>query len=83
MDYTTSGTYVCLSPFFGTRKLYERMAEVNFSHKVLSLRPERLGVLKVMGVKWNDLGEPKRVMASLNMAGIRPHWADAAVPRFA
>jgi mannose-1-phosphate guanylyltransferase len=78
-----------LPPFLGTQeeprlieKLYERIVEVNFSHQVLALRPERLAVLKVIGVRWNDLGEPKRVMASLNTAGIRPHWAEAA-PQFA
>jgi hypothetical protein len=39
--------------------------------------------LKVTDVRWNDLGEPKRVMASLAIAGVRPHWADAATPLFA
>jgi hypothetical protein len=82
-------SFVGLSSFLGTpeeprliEKLYERMVEVNFFHRVLTLRPAGLAVLKVIGVKWNDLGEPKRVMASLN-AGIRPHWADAVVPQFA
>jgi mannose-1-phosphate guanylyltransferase len=83
-------SFVGLSSFLGTpeeskliEELYERMVEVNFSHRVLALRPAGLAVLKVIGVKWNDLGEPKRVMASLNMAGLRPQWADAVVPQFA
>ena len=83
-------SFACLSPFFGspgeTRaigKLYERIEDVNFSHRVLALRPERLAVVKVSGVRWNDLGEPKRVMASLNMAGIRPQWLDSGVPQYA
>ena len=63
--------------------LYERLHEVNFSHQVLAQRPDRLAVIKVSGVRWNDLGEPKRVFASLDMAGVRPQWADAAVPQFA
>jgi mannose-1-phosphate guanylyltransferase len=63
--------------------LYERLEEVNFSHQVLALRPERLAVLKVSGVRWNDLGEPKRVMASLVMAGVRPHWVESSAPQFA
>jgi hypothetical protein len=50
---------------------------------VLGVRPRRLAVLKVAGVKWNDLGEPKRVMASLHASGIRPHWTDAVAPQFA
>lgn len=83
-------SFVELAPFFGTpeeanliNKLYERIAEVNFSHEVLVHRPERLAVLKVTGIRWNDLGEPKRVLASLNIAGIRPHWLEAGLPQFA
>jgi mannose-1-phosphate guanylyltransferase len=77
----------CLSPLFGTddeaktvRKLYRRLEETNFSHRVLALLPERLAVLKVTGIRWNDLGEPRRVLASLHMAGVRPHWLESATP---
>jgi mannose-1-phosphate guanylyltransferase len=83
-------SFIGLAPFLGTpeetdliNKLYERMAETNFSHQVLTHRPERLAVLKVIGVRWNDLGEPKRVLASLSMAGVRPHWLEASLPQFA
>jgi mannose-1-phosphate guanylyltransferase len=83
-------SFTCLSPLFGTRgemnaidSLYQRIEEVNFSHQVLALQPQRLAVLKVTGVRWNDLGEPKRVMASLNVAGIRPDWSEPALPLFA
>ena len=60
---------------------YERIGEINFSHQVLALRPERLAVAPVKGVRWNDLGEPKRVMASLSMEGFRPQWADPNFPQ--
>jgi mannose-1-phosphate guanylyltransferase len=83
-------SFIGLSSFLGMPeetkfidKLYERMPEINFSHQVLAFHPERLAVLKVTGVKWSDLGEPRRVMASLNRAGIRPHWLDASLPQFA
>ena len=83
-------SFANLLPSFGTgaeaqaiEDLYSRLAEVNFSHQVLALKPERLAVLKVSGVRWNDLGEPKRVMASLHMAGVRPRWAEAGVAQFA
>jgi mannose-1-phosphate guanylyltransferase len=82
--------FACMISLFGTRaepraidNLYERLEEINFSHRVLALRPERLAVLKVAGVRWNDLGEPKRVLASLAMAGVRPDWVDTAQPQFA
>jgi hypothetical protein len=83
-------SFIGLSSFLGMPeetkfidKLYERMPEINFSHQVLALHPERLAVLKVTRVKWSDLGEPRRVMASLNRAGIRPLWLDASLPQFA
>ena len=83
-------SFVGLSSVIGTPEeahvisvLYERLTEANFSHQVLAHRPEKLAVLKVSGVRWNDLGEPKRVMASLHMAGIRPHWAQTGMPQFA
>src|SRR5258705_6526892 len=83
-------SFACLTPLFGTHaeakavtKLYARLEENNFSHQVLARVPERLAVLKVSGVRWSDLAEPKRVMASLDMAGIRPHWVESASPLFA
>jgi mannose-1-phosphate guanylyltransferase len=82
--------FSCLVPLFRTPaetnaidNLYACLQEVNFSHQVLAQRPDRLAVIRVAGVRWNDLGEPKRVLASLDMAGVRPHWVDAAVPQFA
>jgi mannose-1-phosphate guanylyltransferase len=83
-------SFIVMAPFLGTPeesnlidKLYARMEETNFSHQVLAHRPERLAVLKVTGVRWNDLGEPRRVLASLSMAGVRPHWLEACLPQFA
>jgi mannose-1-phosphate guanylyltransferase len=82
--------FASLTPLFGTRaeagvvaRLYQNLTEINFSHQVLTLLPQRLAVLKVSGIRWSDLGEPKRVMASLDVAGIRPHWVDRASPQFA
>lgn len=82
--------FACLVPFFGTHaetkavnRLYDRLPEINFSQQILAQRPERLAVLKVSGVMWNDLGEPKRVMASLDLAGVRPSWVNSPTPKFA
>ena len=70
-------------PLFGTndeptmiKKLYALLGETNFSDRVLALVSERLAVLKVSGIKWNDLGEPKRVLASIQSAGVRPRWTE-------
>jgi len=58
--------------------IYDWIEETNFSHAVLACHPERLAVLKVSGVKWNDLGEPGRVMAWLQSMERSPDWADTA-----
>ena len=42
----------------------------------LALVPERLAVLKVTGIQWSDLGEPNRVLASIQLAGLRPPWME-------
>jgi mannose-1-phosphate guanylyltransferase len=83
-------SFAALTPLFGTAAevkaialLYSRLNDVNFSQQVLALKPERLAVLKVTGVRWNDLGEPNRVMASIEMAGVRPRWAETGAPQFA
>jgi mannose-1-phosphate guanylyltransferase len=76
-------TFATAAEQYAITCLYAQLDETNFSHQVLALQPQRLAVLRVSGVRWNDLGEPKRVLASLNMAGIRPHWADAVMPQVA
>jgi hypothetical protein len=43
-----------------------------YSDRVLSMVPERLAVLKLSGITSTDLGEPKRVFTSIQMAGVRP-----------
>jgi mannose-1-phosphate guanylyltransferase len=75
--------FAAAMPLFGTddeptmiKKLYTLVGEANFSDRVSALVPERLTVLKVYGIKWNDLGEPKRVFASIQMAGVRPRWME-------
>lgn len=82
--------FACVRPLLGTgreakmvNRLYEGLCESNFSHQVLALRPERLAVLKVSGMRWNDLGEPRRVMASLRLAGLQPHWATTGIAQTA
>lgn len=56
------------------RDLYSSLAAVDFSRQVLSMRTDRLQVLKLANAGWSDLGKPERVMAVLARAGIRPRW---------
>jgi mannose-1-phosphate guanylyltransferase len=46
------------------RALYAGLAPVDLSRDVLAARPEALAVLPIRGVEWNDLGEPRRVLAT-------------------
>ena len=50
-------------------ELYSRLGEVNFSQHVLAARPRSLAVLRVGGLSWSDLGEPRRVLSVMSEAG--------------
>lgn len=56
------------------RRLYSRLPAIDFSSEVLATRPANLAVLPLNGVGWNDLGEPRRVMATLARIGMHPEW---------
>ncbi|MGQ0762494.1 MAG: sugar phosphate nucleotidyltransferase [Acidobacteriota bacterium] len=63
-------------------KLYTRIPEINFSQSVLSKRPGNLAVLPVVGLKWNDLGKPQRVLSTLADIGVESKsdlWRSPAV----
>lgn len=57
------------------RALYSWLPELNFSHKVLALRPDDLGVITVDNVGWSDLGDPARVLATLSRIGVEAQAA--------
>jgi mannose-1-phosphate guanylyltransferase len=45
------------------RSLYARLPPIDFSKEILSTRPGLLGLLRVRGVAWSDLGSPERVLS--------------------
>lgn len=49
-------------------RVYCGLPPVDFSRQVLSARTDRLAVLPVRGVHWDDLGEPERVLATRRRA---------------
>jgi len=49
-------------------RLYCGLPSVEFSRHVLGVRPDRLAVLPVRRVHWDDLGEPERVLATRRRA---------------
>jgi mannose-1-phosphate guanylyltransferase len=44
-------------------RVYAALPEVNFSERVLVPAARRIGVVRVKGVDWSDLGNPERVLA--------------------
>ena len=58
-------------------RVYSGVDDYGFSDSVLSEFPKNLGVLSVSGLVWNDLGEPSRVLATIDQLGYRPKWLQA------
>jgi mannose-1-phosphate guanylyltransferase len=58
--------------FAALERLYCGLPSVDFSRQVLTARPDRLAVLPVRGVHWDDLGEPERVLATRRRSQAMP-----------
>jgi mannose-1-phosphate guanylyltransferase len=56
--------------------IFGKLETVGFSEKVLSQAPSNLAVQLVDDVKWNDLGEPERLIDTLQTLKSRPPWLD-------
>lgn len=57
--------------------LYRDIPSSSFSSDLLTRDAVNLAVLPVNGVHWSDLGEPDRVLATLERLGIQPRWMAA------
>lgn len=57
--------------------IYQCVAPADFSKRVLSGAPERLGVWCLGDVGWSDLGDPRRVMTVLAETGIKHEWINS------
>lgn len=66
--------------FAALERLYCGLPSVDFSRQVLTARPDRLAVLPVQGVHWNDLGDPERVLATRRRAPVMPMRETIPVP---
>jgi hypothetical protein len=56
------------------RAIYSWLPESNFSSDLLEKATENLMVMRVANVGWSDLGEPQRVLGTLDQLGIKTHW---------
>jgi mannose-1-phosphate guanylyltransferase len=54
--------------------LYQRISSINFSHQVLSAKPEHLVVLRLDDAGWSDLGEPGRACKAARGNSYQPGW---------
>jgi hypothetical protein len=61
-------------------RIYRRLPTTGFSETVLAADTRPLAVMGVKGVDWSDWGHPRRVLASLGHAGVRPAWVDRVRP---
>jgi mannose-1-phosphate guanylyltransferase len=62
-------------------QVYANLPSINFSERILVPAASRLGVVRVKGVEWSDLGNVERVFATIRRHGCRPWWlADASLP---
>lgn len=61
-------------------RIYRRLPTTGFSETVLAADTRPLAVMRVKGVDWSDWGHPRRVLASLGHAGVRPAWVDRVRP---
>jgi hypothetical protein len=59
-------------PIAVLERLYCRLPAVDFSRQVLAACPERLAILPVRGIHWNDLDDPERVRATRRRAHATP-----------
>jgi hypothetical protein len=51
------------------RAVYAQLAPADLSREVLQRRADRLAVLPVSGLGWNDLGDPARVLVTQERLG--------------
>jgi len=66
---TLEGEHAC-------EALYRKLAPVGFSEQVLSQAPSSLAVQMVDDVQWSDLGEPERLIDTLQTLKSRPAWLE-------
>jgi len=76
--------FAASSQLFGTPQemavvssIYAWINDINFSTEVLERSASELLVMRVGDVAWSDLGEPQRVLGTLQGLGVRAEWMQA------
>ena len=59
-----------LGEVHAARQVYAGLPAVDFSKFVLQAAPERLAVVPVRGVGWNDLGDPTRLRMTQDLVSL-------------
>ena len=60
--------------------VYAALPSINFSRSVLARAPDRFVTMPVSGLEWSDLGDPRRVVATLRGTGQPISWFTEATP---
>jgi len=62
---------------WAVRQAYSLLPKTDFSRGVLERCPGWLGVSRLPGLTWSDLGTPRRVIGIANSLPVRPMWMGA------
>ena len=62
---------------WAVRQAYSLLPATDFSRGVLERCPSWLGVSRLPGLTWSDLGTPRRVVSIANSLPVRPPWMTA------
>ena len=62
---------------WAVRQAYSLLPTTDFSRRVLERCPGWLGVSRLPGLTWSDLGTPRRVIGIANSLPVRPMWMGA------
>lgn len=59
------------------RRVYGQIPTADFSKQVLAVSTERLAVASLGDIGWSDLGDPRRLITTLNERGIENPWVES------
>lgn len=77
MFEAASASFQTFNESIVVNSLYGWITDVNFSSNILEKSAEDLFVQRVSNVTWSDLGEPERVLGTLETLGVQMDWMQA------
>lgn len=56
------------------QRIYDQLPPADFSKQILAVSTEKLAVASLDDLGWSDLGDPRRLVATLFENGIENPW---------